>query len=86
MVAAEQEMQRGRVKLRSTRQELQRLAATVAKSERMATGLVADLRMVQPGVPDVLALRASAAAKAAALRTERKALERNVYRIARLDP
>ncbi|GFR44618.1 hypothetical protein Agub_g5905 [Astrephomene gubernaculifera] len=84
MVAAEEEYVRGKAKLKATRQELQRLAAVVGKSERTAAGVLEDLRTLKK-VDKAVQLRAEAASQVSALKTQRTALQQYIYRIASKD-
>ncbi|GLI66468.1 hypothetical protein VaNZ11_010311 [Volvox africanus] len=84
MVAAEEEYLLGRAKLKATRQELQRLASVVAKSERAAASVLEDLRAIKR-VEKAVQLRAEAASQVSDLRSQRKTLLQNIYRIASRD-
>ncbi|PNW77622.1 hypothetical protein CHLRE_10g444800v5 [Chlamydomonas reinhardtii] len=84
MVAAEEEYVRGRSKLKATRQELQRLASVVSKSERAAAGVLEDLRAIKK-VDKATSLRAEAASQLSALKAQRTALQQYIYRIASKD-
>lgn len=80
---------RGISKLKATRKELQRLEAQVAKSERSAADVVATLRALPRAAgaapENLLQLRGDAATQLAALRQQRAAAEKCVYRIASQD-
>ncbi|GLC36699.1 hypothetical protein PLESTM_000490900 [Pleodorina starrii] len=84
MAAAEEEYLSGRAKLKATRQELQRLASVVAKSERAAAGVLEDLRAIRK-VDKAVQLRAEAASQVSSLRSQRSTLLQNIYRIASRD-
>ncbi|KAG2495417.1 hypothetical protein HYH03_006364 [Edaphochlamys debaryana] len=84
LAVAEDEYVRGRQKLKATRQELQRLASVVAKSERQAAGVLEDLRSIKKA-DKATQLRAEAASQVSSLRAQRTALQSYIYRIASKD-
>lgn len=85
MAAAETEYRSGMSKLKATRQEMQRLASSLASGERTATKTLSELRTISPKLENVLQLRGEAAAHAAALRSNKVKLNKWVNKIAAMD-
>jgi chromosome segregation ATPase len=82
--AADEEMSRGYQKLRAARAELQRLKGAVAKSERAAEAVLSDLRVFRKAA-GATELRADAAQKVAALRSQRAAVAKDIHWISKKD-
>ncbi|KAG1660124.1 hypothetical protein FOA52_003784 [Chlamydomonas sp. UWO 241] len=85
MVAAEAEYRGGMAKLRSTRQQMQRLSLSLGAGERSASGMVKELRSLSPRVDNVLQLRGEAAGHAYTLRSHKAKVDKFVRRIANMD-
>eukprot|EP00775_Hariotina_reticulata_P013596 gene13596-13721_t len=80
---AHQEWTRGHQKLKAARQELQRLEASVGKSERLAQNVLADLRSLRQA--RATELRSEAALKLSQLRQQRAALQKEIRWIVKQD-
>jgi len=81
---AYEEYTRGFQKLKAARQELQRLEQAVGKTEKVAAGLISDLRSVRQ-MPKATELRAEAAQKLAALKSQRATLRKEIAWIVNKD-
>lgn len=81
---AYEEMSRGYSKLKAARQELQRLESAVGKSERLAGGVLSDLRAMRQNAR-ATELRSEAALKLSLLRQQRSALQKEIKWIAAKD-
>lgn len=81
MLMAEEEMIRGRSKLKAARAELQRLGTVVAKNERMAQSVLQDLRQLK----DTNQMRADTAQDLHQLKSTRLRISKNIARIIKQD-
>lgn len=78
----EEELLRGRTKIRNAGSEIQRLSRTIYKTESEAAGLMDALREM-PG-RNALKLRAEVASLAADLKEQRRVLDKRIMKIAEL--
>mmetsp|Transcript_30980 Transcript_30980/g.92145 ORF Transcript_30980/g.92145 Transcript_30980/m.92145 type:complete len:129 (-) Transcript_30980:351-737(-) len=85
MVAAEKQYHDSIAQLRSARQQMQRLSASLSAGERSANSMVKELRQLSPKVENVLQLRGEAAGHAYTLRTHKAKVDKSVKRIANMD-
>lgn len=76
----EEELQRGRTKIRDAGKEIQRVVKSIYKIESQAADLMDGLRVI-PG-RDALKLRAEVASMTSDLRQQRRELDRNILKIA----
>eukprot|EP00955_Chlamydomonas_euryale_P107051 365743-Chlamydomonas_euryale.AAC.7 len=83
MVAAEKQYHDSIAQLRSARQQMQRLSASLSAGERSANSMVKELRQLSPKVENVLQLRGEVSARVWSTLECRFTPERRVSLVAR---